>query len=1083
MSSPSPSSPSHSQGASGDPATQSAEMKDGDGTAAQSCPLRGGWVTLKPLRYAVADDDEDLSFADGLELGVELPSLSEHQYITREIDEQFVYLYNQDDEYLLEVTYEKCEAKSARCVWGNAPAQVKSAFPLLKQPGDAKIVMWLTHEPLTQKVANDLASAEPEDIATFGQVFDLKAASEGSQPDMAPNDEIDSILSSLMASTSHLNWTSATLEPQSSSAPLLVDYEKETPQNSYLVCLNDPIGITTDLCREFSLAYGMAMEVFKHANHPYMMANLTETYIDFEVDNKKEETSRKVAEWQQHPEKGHSAGTTYDQWNADRAVAAYKEALEGAVHHERMTQYKLDHKEASKKLHKQLDDLGVDWLAWLNSGHIDWALCWYDLDDKTQIEAKEAMLMPLTNNMGALDDGCKLRNQWIEALGQSYQGKPAEPYQGVSGHVFIALGYAEKVLEAGTKWLNIFKSIADPRLSAKAQADAYFELLRNMPATVVTDALLMEFAHAVTHYSVKQNTPQLYNDLHKTTGYRSGYTFKKITTNLGEVQTGIKATAAYEQHIATKESIPPFAGISNNTPLELFDLDQPISPQSSEGSTLAAASTKPGRFFVRQLAKSRPREGGLVGGAQKFTNKILSPAIQNNTTAMFFLVQAYNVVTLNESDSWEKVAGSYVSLVSSSFASIDLLIKKFGKEIATDFSLSKEGGANWLGAKLSNGLISFFESLKQFEVISGYNPDVIGKVGRWASNGFSFTLKSLPVVAATLGVITSINDVFEDIANNESWGVLGLSILGVVVNSVILGAEIAILVMATVTGVMALPYIVIGTLLSITIGVLHSMFVTPKTVQFLARSFWGKGEYKYAEKYVEQEARQEAQKFAQKSAQKAAEQSGEKYSDQYVESYGQTYAAKYGEKYSEKKSFGMDKRLTVFEDKSEQNKELMQNAIDNELKAFLDHLCKPKVGIASQSVNEQGLSTFTVAVQLIGYDASSSAELQLQGYNKADRKVLVAAYDDELTTRHASVQILPTQQQAIFSLQVNESQLIKQDDTKYVNFDDYQLAITYHNPMSIPVSLQYPNIEIDDDSWWWSKNTSVDQDFSLANSE
>ncbi|MGO1298909.1 MAG: hypothetical protein ACTMIA_16695, partial [Vibrio sp.] len=119
MNSPSSSSQSGTQSSTGDPATQSAEMKNGDGSAAQSCPLRGGWVTLKPLKYAVADDDEDLSFSDGLEMGIELPALTEHQYITREIDEQFVYLYNQDDEYLLEVTYEKSKAKSARCVWGS----------------------------------------------------------------------------------------------------------------------------------------------------------------------------------------------------------------------------------------------------------------------------------------------------------------------------------------------------------------------------------------------------------------------------------------------------------------------------------------------------------------------------------------------------------------------------------------------------------------------------------------------------------------------------------------------------------------------------------------------------------------------------------------------------------------------------------------------------------------------------------------------------------------------------------------------------------------------------------------------------
>ncbi|MGO1298910.1 MAG: hypothetical protein ACTMIA_16700, partial [Vibrio sp.] len=909
---------------------------------------------------------------------------------------------------------------------GSAPVQVKSAFPLLKQPGDAKIVMWLTHEPLTQKVADDLASAEPEDIATFGQVFDLKAASEGSQPDMAPNDEIDSILSSLMASTSLLNWTSATLEPQSSSAPLLVDYEKETPQNSYLVCLNDPIGITTDLCREFSLAYGMAMEVFKQANHPYMMADLTETYINFEVNNKKVETSRKVAEWRKHPEYGHSAGTTYTQWNADRAVAAYEDELKEAVYYDRMTQYKSDHQDAVKDLNQQLNNLGVDWIAWLKSEPIDWALAWYDLGDESHIEAKEMMVNAMTNNLSSLNAGCQLRNGWVEQLGQCYQENSLEPFEGAGGHIFISLGYAGSVFATGSKWLNSFKSLANTKLSAQEQANAYFNLLHNLPAKAATDSLIMEFAHAVTHYSVKQNIPQLYYDLYDTTGFRSGYAFKKVSTNLGDVQTSIKATAAYEQHVATKASIPPFAAFSDNTPLELIDLDQPVSPKQNVALT-AVASTRPGRFFVRQLTNYRVREGSLVTGIQKATSAILSPAIQNTTTSMVFLAQIYNVAKLNENSSLGKVAGSWVSLVSSSFATLELLIKKFGKGVEATFKLGDEQSVNWVSQKVTNLLEPFANSLKSSKASMGFKATSGGRV---AGTVFKVTMKYLPIVGSAFASSYSFDQFKTDLNNNEGWGTLTVSFLGLVINGGILLTQFAGLWLGIAE--LGLPLIVFGAIAALLLGFWHEFLATPKSVQFLARTFWGRGNYKYVE---------------------------------------------------DNEKLSIDERIATFADKDTQNQATIQDTIDNELTAFLDHICKPKVGIASQSVNEQGLSTFTVEVQLIGYEENSSAELQLQGYNQADRRVLVAAYDDELTTRHASVQILPIQKQAIFSLQVNESNLIQEDDTKYINFDDYQLAITYNNPINIPISLRYPNIEIDDDGWWWSNNTSVDQDFTLASSE
>ncbi|CAG9295106.1 LysM peptidoglycan-binding domain-containing protein [Celerinatantimonas diazotrophica] len=276
--------------ATADPASQAALLADSenDDSPVQSCPLQGGYFTIKPLRYGVVHKEDVSNLPDTLVTTAKLTPLNEHKYNARQLYQQVVYLYNIKDNYLLEVEYGDGKPdggilqSAGRCVFGDAPSAVKDALPYLKQPKNAQVIMWLAPERISQRWAKVLESHQ-EQILKVGQKIDFALAAKGKAADVYQL--TDKSLLELLADaqvSEPINWVHPSIAPlsESETKKLIVPYKKITPNNHYAVCLIDAIGITSDLCREYSATYQALVQEIGHSAHPYIMGKLTQKVID-----------------------------------------------------------------------------------------------------------------------------------------------------------------------------------------------------------------------------------------------------------------------------------------------------------------------------------------------------------------------------------------------------------------------------------------------------------------------------------------------------------------------------------------------------------------------------------------------------------------------------------------------------------------------------------------------------------------------------------------------------------------------------------------------------------------------------------
>lgn len=264
---------------------------ENDDSVVQSCPLQGGLFTLKPLRYTAVHEDNESQLPEDLITTKELTPLNEHKYNLRQLYYQVVYLYNIKDKYLLEVEYEDGEpAKQdnfveqgpGRCLFGSAPGYVTNTLPYLSQPRNAQVVMWISPTKLSERWIKALED-NPDEVINQGQFFDFEKAAKGEQPDVYAytDDTVGNLLADAQV-TQPIHWTNPTIDPLSefNIKKLLQPYQKISPNNHYAVCLIDAIGITSDLCREFSASYQAVIQAVGRSTHPYIMGKLTQKVIE-----------------------------------------------------------------------------------------------------------------------------------------------------------------------------------------------------------------------------------------------------------------------------------------------------------------------------------------------------------------------------------------------------------------------------------------------------------------------------------------------------------------------------------------------------------------------------------------------------------------------------------------------------------------------------------------------------------------------------------------------------------------------------------------------------------------------------------
>lgn len=1006
-----------------DPATNAAIVASSKpvDNVVEECPLRDEWFTVKPMRYAVADKDSSAKLPETLSVGVDLANMQEHHYIARELIDHTVYFYNEDDQYLIEVLYQEGIAQDARCVFGEMPPEVKSALPILKQKLKTKATMWLSITPLSELRLSNL-QANPDTIVKLGQRIDFAQAAAGNAPDTRPLYDIENLLADTQVVESVLKWTFPALEPVSDINGIRVPYEAQTPKNSYAVCLVDAIGIATDLCREFSIAYDLTMSSLSTSQHPLQMAKLTKHIIDNEMT----QAASKVPEYQPtgHYAAALSARKRSDQEMEQRQAAAgssRKQELEKCLHVDEMEGYLKEYQDAMPKLKQQLETLSEDWLTWLDHEQLDIALAWLDDSDKEQIALKESLLFAMTNNLEATDQGIALAQRWSKTLLAVVSEQPQQE-KGAGAHFLAALGFAKPLVLEGSKWLKVLNGTTNSNSSIEAIASVRSGLIEsgNMPATVATDGLIQSIASPLVQLSHEGKTVVLWQETYSLLTYRYNYQFPLVTSNLADVMFDIEASYAVMVFAATGHITNAPQQQTSTQTLNLYAVNQTSAP----GKKLATVE-KHAKYWLKQVnGNDFLSEKTALMKLYRQTEQVFTPNVQSTAVGLFFLVQVYNTTQMNstaEKDGRLKVfleqSNGYLGLITSSFAALDHFAgARFGqvggKQVFTEFM--KEDGAKLLGTTISSKLVS---QIKRINVTSQKTIDMFERFGNGVTKFVKITFRWLPVIGGVVAALGSGYQLGTDLVGNQNALATAMSGVTLLVNGMAAYCAWVALVPAAAP-VMAVAAVVLG-VTALTLEIVRASVMDDKTQLFLKGSFWGRGNYAYG-----------------------------------------------------KSKFNtLEQRLKLFDQDAK-----LEDAIrvmQQELTAFGDYLFKPIPQLLNVSQTD-GLSRFTLHILLPGFvPLTSDVSVYLQGYAQKDTKDLLVSHSREnrwQTNQLNGKVTLLNDTTAALSFEVDETEL--ETDYRF-----YQLALAYHNPAGYPVSLKYPKITISDDKQWfefWRSSTELE---------
>ncbi|MGO2233141.1 MAG: LysM peptidoglycan-binding domain-containing protein [Marinomonas sp.] len=1086
-----------------DPATQDALSQSNSKTdgAVEECPLQAEWLTIKPLRYAVADEDSEAVLPDDFKINSDLPTLKQHKYIVRELIEQYVYLYHPKEHYLLEVHYQNAKVPyqagqvTGRCVFGeldqtdpekNVSTALAKSPALLKQKKGDNVVMWLTHAPLTDSRAK-LLQENPKLTRTLGQSINLVAAAKDKQDSSFPLFKSKNIIGELLAKQEEqMTWTALPLVSGVEENSLSGNHNKETPDNSFGVSLIDSIGIVTDLCREFSVGYEVVMNTLIPAQHPFYMAKLTRALIKREavknrdtVDVYDEEKVRKqyldtkidlpMARSQFGSVAAKKkAENAFIEENLKRRLASAekninktrqdlyderKAELEEHIHVKEMDRYLVDNKdgskEANKEIKKALDDLAEDWLTWLQHDQLDIALGWFDDSDNDQYALKEALVAASLNNINATDKGAQLAKNWTTKIMNQVSSEEGEiKADGMSGHIMSALGYdwSGAIMTTATlaKLSNdVIDALRD--IIKNARSNALKEAARAM--TVYSDIIIDVIQpHMINMGAMTPSAAKLWNTTIDTLQWREGINLPLTKVGLASVADDIMASNAGILAVASGHKLAGqtqynWPSSMASTTIELFDLE--------EGK--GASGFK--RFFAKYMRSAEVYISDVrFTAAYKASDKLFTAATSKSALGVFGLAQAYNAMQIH--GKMEQLTGDdrdkakmdlYAALINVYSTSV-ALIDKFASKAFGGATLSayiggipgKEVGkgamavGNTTGKGLSKIASPIAKALRSNPKTAIRYADFFGKAtGRIV--GFSF--RFIPVMGALFSTVSSRYQYNKD-KGEQTKDVVLLSGLSLVLN----GFALAL----TFAGVFSANPILIGLglvlgLVSLVIDGIRGMVADSQLEVILKRSFWGKESYKYAEGLNTIE---------------------------------------------DKLAFFSNAGNKEDDDTKKSN---IGKAMQKELRAFCDFLYKPVVEVIEQTKDANNFSKFVLQIYLPGFiPKRSNFTFTLTGKKGGG--------DVQLATNSAKNRWLKNQlegkmvNEGTIQLTVDERLLEAQPITMYghtvdvgnrkgMNYYTYNMALQYHNPSGIPITLDYPKITIDDANFsilLWRHNTEVE---------
>ena len=1069
-----------------DPATQAANAESTSKTdgAVEECPLQAEWLTIKPLRYAVAEDDSEINLAEDLTLNSNLPALTQHKYITRQLSDQVVYLYHPEEKYLLQVVYADGKGQG-ECLFGEPSQDVKAALPLLKQPKGSKVIMWLTQSPLTQARV-DLLQANPDLIEKAGQMIDFAKAAKDQQEDTFPLFGVKKYLAELTPNvTSLLEWSASPLETSTDENTFIGDYQSATPDNNYGVCLVDAIGITTDLCREFSIAYEMVMSNMATVQHPFQMAKLTRALINREANkaNKatemdegrlrvlfgtfpppeltqslivsrfSDEKKNRIFE-EKRVEHEESFQQYLNDYKKDVAAQAEKNAqekkseLEELIHKDKMDALLDKQPNAAKEQKEILEGLAEDWVSWIkdSKGSLDLALTWLDDADEKQLQLKETLVASSLNNINAFDKGVAIVAEWVDSLStQLSEEDTRATINGVGAHYFITMGFGTAVL-TGSKWLKAMNGLVG---SVRTEIEkAHEALMFKMRATPPTEVLLDTIsAHLVKMGTTTPEGQALWKKTFDNMSRRYGMQFATVTAKLDDVAFDLKASYAAVSAVTFNQALREEARSvvrSSTKMVNLIDLEQAGAP----GDPFIRDQAKYPRFLAKHMnaLELYGKNSNNLKMVYAKSDKIFSSARQTKLVGIFAFAQLFNTIKLydamEQDTSFKAKADFYSALFGLSTASMALVDKVFSKSFAGQSftGYMKTTGAMAVGNK-TTALLQKVRPFDLLDIDAAKQMELYERVGSKAGKLVNGAFRALPVLGALVATFSSSVKLWDDVGKQNTKTVT-LSALSVVANA---GSAFFFIVGFLFSGPVLIVLATVLGILAIALDFWRGMVADDQAKLLLKSSYWGKSDYKYQEKISSWE----------------------------------------------------DRSQLFNGDASEEEQKKIVKMMGRELRAFCDYLYKPVAQVVEQT-KVGALSVFTIKIELpnfvkgksdvtfaISGDSSYTPDGVLLASNSEDNRWqmnnlkggLIIENNVGLLTLEIDERTLTSHREK----RIQTGQASRNNSTKGMNYMKYNLSLEYKQPAGIPINLKYPKITIDDNKFalsFWRNQTEI-EDFYL----
>lgn len=986
-----------------------------------TCPLNDEVVALHPMRYGVQQQQSD--FLLGAKVRTGLPTLSEHQYILRPILEGYLYLFNDKDNYVLQVEFdEQGKSKLITVLRGEAPSEVSQHFPILTQKKRDKCYLLYTHMVLSSGHIDAIAQTRQLKSDHLQQIS-IAQARKGKADDCYLLDELEGISPDFAPEPYNFDWSLQRLV-NSMVKPLKSDYQVVNPDSHIAIGLQDPLGINIELCTLFNAQYDAGTTYMASTVHPYHIAQTTQMIIDRESQNAYAEhvsrTAKPIVSDPMDRKLGIKSSYTrsddeIEKIRVDRRDKVIKN-YQDYVQMDKMQQFIKQQDKFAKDFASEMNNVGKDWLSWLNNEQTDFALALYSPIDAEQLQQKETALANMTANLATIEQGVILQQQTLNTVIDS------KAPQGISHHLWEVLIGSNKLLQETSK---VTKQVYDAAgLNWDEIQQHQQQMIENgsYAATVATDELQYVIGTRLAEQSHLSHVRPTWDIYKQQLSYRYNYQYQQAKVPLSSIIDDLYAyqvadlswsyseNSTYSMRQVIDSAAPNNQWAANAT-VSLYVLNELTEPGNKP-----ALLERYGQWVARKVSGSTLNNPNSFIGRQSKQLAALTRQHQGKMTGLFLIAQVANLAQISnkivntkelETKNFIELGNALLGTTQSALAYAQVL-RFAGNEQA----LKQVGKTNLHKLGLQIGQTYDDIIMRQMATVTSDFGERIG--GLFVKVG-SASYKALPVVGNLFAVILSGYTVVEDIRQGDNGLATTVAVASLGVN--LLALALAVAAIPGLNAALGVAALLVG-LIGMGLEWLHSWIEDSQLELFLKQSLWGKNSY------------------------------------QYQRGLGD-----------------IDAKLTYFADVS--NK-AVQTTQTKELMAFCDELFRPK--FSHSNYDEKGwlwqYEDFTLTISVPGYvQHSSQVGLKILGVKSGNSTLLYGRERKGEAVKFTSVDKLNLQ---IFESEPYRIQGDFSESDWQTDYDEYKLTLSYQAPYGMPITLRY-QVTLDDDAMlFWQGDVDVE---------